>query len=242
MRLAILHARATTVELVRLPAYVVPTLGFPTMFFLFFAASYGDTHATILTAQFAAFAILGVAFFQFGVGIASDRASPWDAYVRTLPVTPLARFSGRIMSALLFGGASAVVLVVVALAVTPAELEARQWAELSLTLLLGAVPFALLGIALGYVASPRAALPIANVAYLGLSFLGGLWMDPANVPGFVGPIAPFLPTGAFADTLAGVVYDQPGQLQAWATLAAYTLGFGALAVWGYRRDEGQRFR
>ena len=34
------------------------------------------------------FAVIGVAFFQFGVGIAVDRASPWEAYLRTLPVGP----------------------------------------------------------------------------------------------------------------------------------------------------------
>ena len=36
--LAAAYARATTVELLRHPGYVIPTLVFPAMFFLFFAA------------------------------------------------------------------------------------------------------------------------------------------------------------------------------------------------------------
>ena len=38
MRLVLLHARATTVELLRYPAFLVPTLLFPAVFFLFFVA------------------------------------------------------------------------------------------------------------------------------------------------------------------------------------------------------------
>ena len=87
MSLVLIHARAMTRELARYPAYVVPTLLFPTVFFLFFAVPGAEKFATIETAAFAGFAAIGVAFFQFGVGIATERASPWELYLRTLPVT-----------------------------------------------------------------------------------------------------------------------------------------------------------
>ena len=85
MRLSLVHARAMTVELLRYPAYLVPTLLLPTVFFLFFVAPGSRVAATARMATFAGFAVIGVAFFQFGVGIAIDRASPWEAYLRTLP-------------------------------------------------------------------------------------------------------------------------------------------------------------
>ena len=66
------------VELGRYPAYVVPTLVFPSVFFLFFAAPAGSQGANVRMATFAGFAALGVAFFQFGVGIAVERGSPWE--------------------------------------------------------------------------------------------------------------------------------------------------------------------
>ena len=31
-------------------------------------------------ASFAAYAVLGIAFFQFGVGIAAEREEPWESY------------------------------------------------------------------------------------------------------------------------------------------------------------------
>lgn len=243
MRLALLHARAGTLELLRLPAFSIPTVGFPSLFFLFFAVpGFAADEPELGTALFAGFAVLGVAFFQFGVGIAAERASPWERYVRTLPLAPTTRFAGRLLSALAFGAASAAVVVAVAVATVSPELSAAAWLRLALALLGGSIPFALLGIALGYLATPRAALPIANVVYLALSYTGGLWTGPENLPDAAADISPLTPTRAYADTLASAALEVPLPTRAWVVLAVYTAGAAWLAAWAYRRDEGQRFR
>lgn len=243
MRLAFLHARASTVELLRLPAFAVPTIGFPSLFFLFFAVpGFGGHQPGLATAMYAGFAVLGVAFFQFGVGIAVDRATPWERYLRTLPLAPATRFGGRILSALAFASVAAAAVVVVALATVSPELSGLSWARLSVALLAGSVPFALLGIALGYLASPRGALPIANVVYLGLSYAGGLWTGPDGLPQTVERFSVALPTRAYADVLAGPSLGIDVPARAWLVLTAYALAAGWLAAWAYRRDEGQRYR
>ena len=121
-------------------------------------------------ATFAGFAVIGVAFFQFGVGIAVDRASPWESYLRTLPVGPLVRLAARLVSAALFALAAAAAarrdgrrdVRRVAGGLVLAGLRARARA--------GTVPFACLGFALGYWAPPQGgaaarepALPRARV-------------------------------------------------------------------------------
>jgi ABC-2 type transport system permease protein len=242
MRLVLLHARAGTVELLRYPAFVVPTLLFPTVFFLFFVAPRTRVEASVEMATFAGFAAIGVAFFQFGVGIAVERASPWETYLRTLPVGTGARLGARVLSAAVFSGAAAALLVVVAVATTDASLAPARWCQLALTLLLGTAPFALLGIALGYWSPERGALPIANLLYLGLSYAGGLWIRPRDLPAAVAAVSPYLPTRSLADALAACVYGHPFQLRAGASLAGFTALFAVLAAWGYRRDEGKRFR
>ena len=243
MRLAVAHARAGTVELLRLPAFAVPTIGFPSLFFLFFAVpGFAGEEAELATALYAGFAVLGVAFFQFGVGIAVDRATPWERYLRTLPVGPGTRFAGRLLSALAFGAASAAVVVAVAVATVSPKLSAFAWLGLAVTLLAGSAPFALLGIALGYLASPKGALPIANVVYLALSYAGGLWTGPASLPHAVAGISEWLPTRAYADVLARAALGVEPSRRAWLVLVAYTVVAAWLAGWAYRRDEGQRFR
>ena len=241
LRLASAHVRATTLELCRYPAYLVPTLIVPSVFFLFFVVPGTREAATVRMATFAGFAAIGVAFFQFGVGIAIDRASPWELYLRTLPVTPAVRLAARLLSAMFFSLTAAAVLVAVALGVTSATLPPLGWLELSVALLAGTVPFALLGIALGYWAPVKGALPLANLLYLVLSYAGGLWLRPGELPKPVGAVSRLLPTRAFADALAAVALRRPPEWPAWAVLAGFAVTFAALAGAGYRRDEGRRF-
>jgi ABC-2 type transport system permease protein len=242
VRLVLAHARVMTIELARHPAYVVPTLVLPVVFFLFFAAPGAGGDATVRMATFAGFAALGVAFFQFGVGIAVERGSPWETFLRTLPIGPFVRLGARVISAGVFALAAAGLLLVVAAATTPESLSVPRWFGLLVALLAGTIPFALLGIALGYWAPARGALPIANLLYLSLSYAGGLWISPARLPGGVARVSRFLPTRALADALVASVSGRGIAVAPWATLAGFAALFAVLAVWGYRRDEGRRYR
>jgi ABC-2 type transport system permease protein len=242
VRLVLVQARAMTLELLRNPAYIVPTLVFPAAFFLVFVAPRGHGDKTVAMATFAGFAAIGVAFFQFGVGIAVERASPWEAYLRTLPAGVGTRLGARVVSAALFAAAASATLVAVALATTQIALTPARWGELVLMLLLGTAPFAMLGVALGYWAPQRGALPIANVLYLGLSYAGGLWIRPHDLPAGVAGFSPYLPTRSFSDALAGTVAGRPFEPGACVRLAAFAVLCTGLAAWGYRRDEGRRFR
>ena len=241
MRLALVHARAMTLELARYPAYVVPTLVLPTVFFLFFVSPGPRVEATARMATFAGFAVIGVSFFQFGVGIAADRASPWEAYLRTLPAGPAVRLVARLGSAVVFASLAAGLLVVTAVAVTNASLSGARWLALAGALLAGTVPFAFLGIALGYWAPAKGALPIANLLYLVLAYAGGLWIRPSGLPGAVAAVSRVLPTRALADALVAVAIGAGVDWRAWSGLAFFSGLFAVLAVAGYRRDEGRRF-
>ena len=236
------HVRATTLELARYPGYTIPTLLFPSMFFLFFAAPHAGSHATLAMCSFAAFAVIGVGLFQFGVAAAADRVSPWERYLRTLPLSTGTRFAARVLSAGAFATASAFVVVVAALVATPARLSAAGFAELALVLLGSLVPFALLGIALGYLATPRSAVPLANLVYLVSAYGGGLWIRPSQLPDWVERVSLVLPTRRVADLTAGVAGGSPWAAKAWGVLGLWSLAFALLAWGGYRRDEGQRFR
>jgi ABC-2 type transport system permease protein len=242
MRLILVHARAMTLELLRYPSFSVPTLAFPALFFLLFVAPRGDRDATLLLASFAGFAFLAVAFFQFGVGIAAERESPWERFLRALPAGAGVRFAARLLSGTLFGLASAGLVALTAVASTDAHLPPVRWGALALVLVLGAVPFALLGIALGYWATPRGALPVANILYLVLAFAGGLWTTPAHLPSAVALVSPLVPTRQFGDVLWGAAQGRVWQPRNWLLLFAWGLAFAVLAGWGYARDEGRRYR
>ena len=239
MRLAWLHARTATLELLRYRSFSVPTLLFPTAAFLVFGRRI-HAPANVLMSYYAAFAVLGVAFYQFGVGIAAERVLPWTAFVRALPVSAAARFGARIMSALAFALASATLVVVVAVATTPVQLDAGDWGRFALTIAAGSVPFALFGIALGYWLSPKGALPVANLLFIGLAYAGGLFGHHA--PAIRAP-CPVVDLPAERRPASGVrSRPESGAAHAWPATSSDAEPLAAAASLGYRRDEGERFR
>lgn len=242
MKLALAHARAETVQLVRYPAFSVPTLAFPAVLMLLVGQRLQRGEPERLLAGFAATALLTVAFFQFGVGIAGSRTTPWETYLRTLPVSPLARLGGRVLSALFFACGTVAVVTLVGTTAYGASLSPWRFAALVAALLVGSIPFALLGIAFGYWLPPRAALPVANLLFLPLAVGGALWARPDGLSRRADVTSQTLPTRSWMEVLDSVATgDHPLPLHHVAALTTWGLLFFALAWCGYRRDEGERF-
>jgi ABC-2 type transport system permease protein len=245
VRRTLLNAQVQLEELARIPAFTVPSIGLPLVTYLIFGlpSAHGRAEAAdAVVVGFAAFALLGIVMFQFGVGIAADRASPWERFVRTLPATGAERFAARLLVALAFGVASLVPVCAVAVAVTPVDLGAGDWLRVLLALLLGSVPLGLLGIMLGYLLNERGALPVTNLIYLPLSYAGGLFSANAGeLPRALRSVSPWLPTRQWSDLV--IRFGLHGQLPGRQLLAllGYGMLFGALAVVGYRRDEQRQY-
>ena len=244
MKLALAHARAETRQLLRFPGYWVPTLGFSGAALLLFGRHFERGEPERLLAGFAATALLTVAFFQFGVGIATSRTTPWESFLRTLPVSVGTRLAGRVISALAFAAATAGIVAVVAITVYGVSMSLVRFAALFLVLLVGCIPFAFLGIAFGYWLSPKAALPVANALFLPLAIGGFLWTRPTDdVPRVVDLGSQVLPTRSWVEILDSIATgDNPLPVHHVVALAAWGVVFFGLAWWGFRRDEGERFR
>lgn len=243
LRLLSAHTRVSFLDLLRWPGYVVPTVVFPAMFFALFDLPFARRSADVANftmLAFIVFAIVGVALFQFGVGIAQERGRPWERYLRTLPVSTGVRFAARILTAMLFAIMTAAVVALVARLFTPIDLSAAQWPRVAVYALAGSVPFVLIGITIGYWSSARAAVPIATAGNLLLAYAGGLWMPPSDLPAFVQTISPYLPTRQFGDLLWSLTGNGDAA-RALLGLACYTAIFAALASIGYRRDERKRY-
>ena len=242
MRLIAAHIRVTLLGLVRSPAYWVPTLLFPTMLYLFFGARIvAPDAASFALASWSVYAVLGVAFYQFGVGVAQDRESPWDTYLRILPAGSLPPLVAQIAVAILFAIAAVLILWAVASQAAGIDLGLGARVRLGLVLAAGAVPFALFGIALGYLVSAKAAVPVANMLFLPLAFAGGLWLPPSQLPEIAAQVSLWLPTRHFGELAWAAVAGHAIPIVSCFWLAGYTAVFAALAVWARRRDLGRRY-
>ena len=123
------HVWINVIELVRLPTYAIPTFVFPVLLFLFFGVPYAQSEdaGRLLMASYAAYAVLGVAFFQFGVGIAADRATAWERFQRVLPVSERTRLSARVASALPFALGAVGCIILTAAFATKAIRARSSW-------------------------------------------------------------------------------------------------------------------
>jgi ABC-2 type transport system permease protein len=232
------HVWIATIELVRLPSFSVSTVVFPTLLFMLFGLpnAHSAQTARIIVASYAAYAVIGVTLFQFGVGIAHARNSTWEQYVRILAVGAVTRIAAQVVAATLFAAVSVSVLMLAATLFARVHLEIGMVARLVPQLLLGGIPFALLGTTIGYWAGSRAALPIANLLYLPLALGGGFWIPPDQLPRAIAVISPYLPTRNYGEVLWANVLGIPTPIGSWLWLIGYTVVFGATALWGYRRD------
>lgn len=238
MKLVLAYFKAETLALLRYPWFLVGTVPLPSLLFLFIGipvARQSPALAAPLMASFALLGVLSITFFQFGVGISNDRISPWEVYVRTLPVSPLTRFTARLLSGLLFAAAAVGIVIILGLVLTPARLSIGQWAAFLLAVLLGSIPFAFFGITIGYWVPAKAAPAVANIVYLVLAFAGGLLLAPQSLPSIIAPVSRYLPTGMYGELASRAVLGKPWSIDSWIGLLAYTLLFAALAVWGYKR-------
>lgn len=246
VRLTGLHARYQFTETIRVPIAVIGTMLFPSLSLLFFVVpqpfAKDPAAATTATAQLAVFAVMSVCLFNYGVGVAEDRALPWDSYLRTLPVGPSPRLIGRLVNGLAFIVLGLVPLVLIAWLLTAATLPPSRLALTAAALLAAGLPLFAAGISIGYSMSTKAALAVAQSLLLPLAFAGGLLLPPETFPGWLNSISMWLPTRAGRDLVVSATTGVALPGSTLLVLAAWTLITGSLAMGAYRRDEGRRFR
>jgi ABC-2 type transport system permease protein len=158
---------------------------------------------------------------------------------RATPMPPFAYFTAKVGMAVLFGAIIIALLTVVGTAFGGVRIPLPQWLALAGTLVLGAIPFCAMGLALGYFAGPNSAVAIVNLVFMPMAFASGLWIPVEMLPPVVRSISPFLPPYHLAQLALGTIGAGVGA-PAWThvvTLAGFTaLGLGFAWI-GYRRDE-----
>ncbi|GCE77484.1 ABC transporter permease [Cellulomonas biazotea] len=245
--LAFLHARLGFLETVRIPIAVLGNLLFPALALLFFVVpqqgvAQDPLMATAAVAQLGTFAVMSTCLFSFGVGVAEDRAQPFDPYLRTLPAGAGPRLAGRVLNGVLWSYLALVPLVVIGWLLTAATLTAGRALAAVVMVPVVAVPFLLLGLAVGYRLSSKAAIAVVQATLFPLAFAGGLFMPPEAFPSWLDALSKLLPSRAARDLAVQATTGYEAYAWAIPVILAWTAVFAVLAVLAYRSDEGRRFR
>ena len=160
--------RCQWLNLLRLPGYSLPTLLFPVIFYAFFGLMLGGGQAREQLANFATFGVMGAALFAFGVGIATERAQGWFILLRVTPAPLAGVVAGKWFGAALFAAIIVLTMAAMAAGFGGVRLQPGQWLALTCLLVVGTLPFCLLGLGLGLMLPPTAAPAVINLVYLPL--------------------------------------------------------------------------
>lgn len=243
MKTIIAHTKLQLQRLLRNPGFWAPTILFPAMFYSFFGASMSPDglYSQFAIASFSVYAVVGIAFYQFGAGIAQNREDPFDAWMRTLPASGIPNGLAQMAVAMLFALAAVLLVLGASHLFGKTQLDTPQTIRLLGVCMLIAVPASLLGIALGYSASAKAAGALANLLFLPLAFLGGLWIPPIAMPEIVKDISLYTPTRQMAEMAWAAIANTMPDTNFMLGLAGYTIIFGMLVIWLVDRDRKNRF-
>ncbi|MCW5567686.1 MAG: ABC transporter permease [Dokdonella sp.] len=229
-----LEAKCEFMRMLREPAFCVPVVAFPAMFYLLFGVllNKGSAGAAqYLLATYGAFGVIGAAMFGFGVTIAMDREKGYLPLKRTQAVPTGALLVAKMVMAALFAVIISVVLGVLAITLGGVSLAPWQWAALLVVNVLGVLPFAAIGMFFGSLVGGNAAPALLNVLYLPMAFLSGLWLPLSMLPAFLSRIAPAWPAYHLGQLALKVVGHDDGGAT-WLhllALAVVTIAFFVLA-------------
>jgi ABC-2 type transport system permease protein len=192
------EARSECLRYMRAPAFMLPIMLFPGMFYLLFgvlmAKSEGADAARYLLASYGVFGVMSPGLFGFGVSLALERDGGLLTFKRALPMPPGAYLLGKMLMAMAAAAVVILLLLVMALTLGHVTLSLPQAGGLLLTGVLGVLPFCALGMFVGTLIKGQGAPGMLQLIYLPMAFLSGLWFPLPMLPKFLQQIAPVWPS------------------------------------------------
>lgn len=232
-------------NVLRTPGFALPTLLFPTIFYLFFGLLFGHGKggnvATYMLATYGTFGIMAPSLFGFGVGIAMEREHGILALKRVSPMPPMAYLFAKAMMAMLFAFVILALLSALGVLFGHVRLAGGQWVMLYLVLILGTLPFCALGLAIGLRAGGQSSPAIINLIYLPMSILSGLWVPLHLFPHWLQAFAQALPAYHLSRLALGIVHMGGSSNGNAAAHLLYLAGFTSVCLFaalrGWRRIQ-----
>jgi ABC-2 type transport system permease protein len=234
-------------RLVRSWKFLAITVGFPVTFYLLFlgdrpAGQVVDgavTWRVYLMVAMCSFGALVAALMAGGTRLSMERASGWARQLRITPIPAWSYVCTKVTASMLVVLPVIILVEVVGAGFGGVQLPAATWVGLTVLLWATSLPFAVLGVFIGFVVATEAAFPVVTGLMFVLGYFGGLFNPVDRMPGALQSIAHVMPS-YHHDALGLAALDgQTLSLSHWLVLAGYVAVLGVAIAWKHRVEEAR---
>lgn len=234
-----------TKRAIRNPRSLVFTIVFPVVLFLIYRGLYGDqkiqgTNATYTVFLMCSMAAYGgmMAAMSSSARTAIERSTGWQRQLRLTPLSSTGYLVSKVAVSM-FVALPSVALVSLVGVVSGAHLSATGWVQVILGVWVATLPFAVLGLLIGQLASADNLQIYQTGTMLFLALIGGLFIPVTVFPTWLGDIAKVLPSYWLARIGQGAELGNHDLGHAVEILAIWTVVLVFLVLRRYRRDSAR---
>lgn len=222
------------------------TMIVPVMFFLIFGlnrayASQGSGRGNVSAFVMISMSLYGavLATTSGGAMVSIERASGWSRQLRVTPLSPSAYIAIKMVTSLVLGGASVLVVYVVGMLTHKPSMPLYVWIVTALCVWIGSLLFTAFGLFIGYLLPSENVMQIIGFALMLFSFGGGLFIPLSQFSPALVTMARFTPLYGLNQL---VHYPLAGGSLHWtwvANLVAWLAVFVSGAAWLFRNDTAR---
>jgi ABC-2 type transport system permease protein len=212
---------------------------------VFFTVTSANRHATFDGVSFPLYFMAGMAAMGTIAGvvsrgslIATERSIGWTRQMRITPLRPGIYFGAKVLCGYLMALLTIAAMCLAGL-VMGVRLPAGNWLAFVGLMLVGLVPFAVLGILLGHLLSPESLLPaVAGITTL-FALLGGAYGFLVAQSGALFEVIKALPSYWLVQAGKAALGHGGWPAEGWIVIAAWTAVLVPAAMLVYRRDTNR---
>jgi len=213
VRAYVSDAAYESLRLLRTPAFAIPILAMPLIFYSFFGVLLADKAAHIpaiannMWVGWTVYGVMGPGLFGFGILVAVERNMGLLAFKRAIPMPTGSYLAAKVLMALVFAVAVMALLVTLGLTIGHVTLPLATLVRVAAVMSLGVIPACAVGLFIGAYAPASSAAAFANITYLGMAFLSGLFFPLTGVLHDTRYIWPTYHLSQLARASGGMAYD-----------------------------------
>ena len=219
-------------------------LGFPVIFFVLFSGMQQFDDPAVQTRvvkdmliSMTAFSSISFAFFSLPVSIREDENNNYLHLINNSPIKLSEYYIARFIRIIFTFIVSVIVVFIVGHFLRDVNMSAREWIMAGVLMVLGSTTFLGMGLLLSLIQSVEKLSLLANILYLGLAMLGGLWWPTYLFPEWLQNISKVTPTYNLLEFVNKYLKDGVFSFTSFGVLLAYSFGFIILTLVIKRKTE-----